>query len=324
MRVKGIKTVSLSRGKGKPSHKFGASKTKRKRLIRIGFAVIVLVALVGFEEYTHLITNTAYWLLDVTTPEVLVMMVIIFSLLLWKLPKYQVSKFALSDKDRFDRENEARKTLATILGGLFLLAGLYSSIKTLDLTGQGQITDRYTRAIEQLGESDANGNPKYEVRLGAIYALGRISRDSTEYGFQITRVLSSYIKIHAPASNVGVGCYRGEKPTEDIQAALSVLGRRMPGNFIDLRSTNLSGANFSFLDFTLASFQGANLSGVQFENADVSNADFGGSDLDAADLSTTVLFLGQLDKAFGSDRTRLPEGYRRPPGWGNRQCEARR
>jgi predicted metal-binding membrane protein len=53
-------------------------------------------------------------------------------LLLWLLAKLQVKRFqALSD--RFDRENEARKTLAQIVGGLLVLAGLYSSIQAFDL-----------------------------------------------------------------------------------------------------------------------------------------------------------------------------------------------
>jgi hypothetical protein len=41
------------------------------------------------------------------------------------------------------------------------------TVRTYRLTQQGQITDRYTKAIEQLGAE------KLEVRLGGIYALGR-------------------------------------------------------------------------------------------------------------------------------------------------------
>lgn len=48
------------------------------------------------------------------------------------------------------------------------------------LTAQGQITDRYTKAVEQLGQP---GPEKIDVRLGAIYALERIMRDSaTDHG----------------------------------------------------------------------------------------------------------------------------------------------
>ena len=127
-------------------------------------------------------------------PEILFTVALLAVLAIWWLPKRQVARSqGVTDNNRFDRENEARKTLAQIVGGALVLAGLYSSIKTFDLQRQtenlqeqGQITDRFTKAIDQLGALspggglDANGKPKtnLEVRLGGIYALERIARDS--------------------------------------------------------------------------------------------------------------------------------------------------
>jgi hypothetical protein len=52
-------------------------------------------------------------------------------LALWLLPKRQVARLqGLSVENRFDRENEARKTMAQIIGGVFVLAGLYFSLQT--------------------------------------------------------------------------------------------------------------------------------------------------------------------------------------------------
>src|SRR5689334_5118384 len=57
-------------------------------------------------------------------PALLVVTGILAVFLLWKLPKWQVARStALTDDNRFDRENEARKTLAQIIGGVVLLAG---------------------------------------------------------------------------------------------------------------------------------------------------------------------------------------------------------
>ena len=124
---------------------------------------------------------------------------IVVILLWWKLPKVQVARSkALTDQIRFDRENEARKTLAQILGGIFLLAGLYSSVQTFNLAREGQITDRYTKAIEQLGASDGTGISKLEVRLGGIYALERIARDSERDHRTIMEVLTTYVREHSP------------------------------------------------------------------------------------------------------------------------------
>jgi hypothetical protein len=46
--------------------------------------------------------------------------------------------------------------------------------RTHELTEQGQVTDRYTKAIEQLGSKEL------DVRIGGIYALERIARDSAK------------------------------------------------------------------------------------------------------------------------------------------------
>ena len=46
--------------------------------------------------------------------------------------------------------------------------------RTHELAERGQVTDRFTKAIEQLGSD------KLDVRIGGIYALERIARDSAE------------------------------------------------------------------------------------------------------------------------------------------------
>ena len=145
--------------------------------------------------------------------------VVLVILALWLLPKWQVARLkGLRVENRFDRENEARKTLAQIIGGVLLLAGLYSSVRTLDLQRvnvdlqrEGQITDRFTKAIDQLGAVqpggavDADGKPKInlEVRLGGIYALDRIAHESAEDQSVIMEVLTAYVRDNSnDASNV--------------------------------------------------------------------------------------------------------------------------
>src|ERR1035438_1185774 len=76
------------------------------------------------------------------------------ALCLWKIPQWQTRKLTdLRPKERFDSVNEARKTLAQILGGIALLVGLYSAWQnftlareSLSVSQQGQITDRFTKA----------------------------------------------------------------------------------------------------------------------------------------------------------------------------------
>jgi hypothetical protein len=88
-------------------------------------------------------------------------------------------------------------TLAQILAGAALLSGLYFTWRTLQVNREGQITERFTRAIDQLGKVDDNNNKLFEIRLGGIYALERISRESEEDHWPIMEVLTAYVRQHA-------------------------------------------------------------------------------------------------------------------------------
>jgi hypothetical protein len=73
----------------------------------------------------------------------------------------------------------ARGRLLTLGTGLFAAGALLFTgrnyglaRRTYQLAEAGQVTDRYTKAIDQLGSD------KIDVRIGGIYALERIARDS--------------------------------------------------------------------------------------------------------------------------------------------------
>jgi hypothetical protein len=72
--------------------------------------------------------------------------------------------------------------------------------QTRQLTEQGQITERFTRAIDQLGATDDDGNPRLEIRLGGIYALERIDKESPKRAYHSTvmEVLTAYVRENAP------------------------------------------------------------------------------------------------------------------------------
>jgi hypothetical protein len=98
---------------------------------------------------------------------IMLLIFLLFWLLLWKLPQWQVATVPAM-KDRIDLESQSRQTLAQIVGGAVLLVGLYFTAQTLRTTQESQITDRFTKAIDQLGKDNL------AVRLGGIYALERI------------------------------------------------------------------------------------------------------------------------------------------------------
>jgi hypothetical protein len=99
----------------------------------------------------------------------------------------------------------------------------------LRLAREGQITDRFTRAINHLG------NEELDVRLGGIYALVRIAHDSPPDQEAITEILAAYIRRHSPWPPAPGDQYAATAPIDeipelriraaDVQAALSALGR---------------------------------------------------------------------------------------------------
>ncbi len=230
--------------------------------------------------------------------------VVLFLLAVSLIPRWQVpSDSGLTPKDRFDIENDARVTVAQIGGGLALLVALYftwrrvgAAEKGVRLAEQGQITERFTRAIEQLGSSEL------AIRLGGIYALERIARDSERDHWPIMEVLTSFVRQKAPWSEEAA-MYEDENTPlpstrADVQAVLTVIGRRErsaareSGRVLDLRWCDLRGA-----DLTGAHLEGASLESAHLEWAYLGEAHLRGANLYGAELARTHLEGADLSHA---------------------------
>ena len=107
---------------------------------------------------------------------------------------------------RLDEVNGLRSTLVAVLAGVAVAAGAIvgalhfreisrQNRAVLELQRPGQVTECFTKAIEQLGQS---GDDKVDVRIGAVYALEQIARDSAELYWPIMEVLTAYLREHAP------------------------------------------------------------------------------------------------------------------------------
>jgi Pentapeptide repeats (8 copies) len=220
--------------------------------------------------------------------------------IIWKVPQWQAAGWQgqMETKDLAKLQNDARTTLVQALGGAVLLIGLYFTLRNLQLTEDRQITERYTRAIEQLGSD------KLELRLGAIYALERIARDSERDHWPIMEILTTYVREHAPWNEPEQHSNEGSltetpptqnpeprpKPTTDVQAILTVLGRRTrsygkgeEGPLI-LTRTDLRGANLSVAHLERAFFSGAHLERAFLIEARLKRASFSSANLEFARL----------------------------------------
>jgi len=171
-------------------------------------------------------------------------------------------------KDRLSLENEMLKSLGSIVGGAFLVVGVYFTWRNTFLTKEGQITDRFNSAINHMGDE------KPEIRLGGIYALARIAKDSPKDHWSVVQILCAFVRTRSanrdPGSNLPA----------DVQAVLTETSEQsLDLTGVDLRNADLKGARFDRVRF-----DDANLQSVDFMRASLIGADFRGAKLQKAHL----------------------------------------
>ncbi len=121
----------------------------------------------------------------------------------------QLARVDPKDRPKFESDLSSGRlqvitTIAQIGGGAALLVGIYFTYQNLIATREGQVTDRFIRAVDQLGAKDKDGNPAPEIRRGGVYGLRRIAQDSREDYKPIRRILNDYIMINAPWSDTDI------------------------------------------------------------------------------------------------------------------------
>jgi hypothetical protein len=210
--------------------------------------------------------------------------------------------------------SDARSALLQAVGGLLLAAGAVATWRQVRISREGQITERFTRAVDQLGSEDL------DVRLGGLFALERIARDSPDDRPTIAEILTAYIRQRSPWPPSQKGQYRPDWPLEqqpdlrarapDVQAALTVLGRgrfpkpsdpaasdadRLDLREIDLRRADLNGVHLQGARLDGARLQGTWLLDAHLEGAVLTNAHLEGAVLGAAYLKGAVLVNAHLE-----------------------------
>jgi len=235
-------------------------------------------------------------------------------LAVWKLPSLLYGDVTQASPDaRLQAATGFRTALVAGLAGLAALFSLAIATRTYRLTQQGQITERYTKAIEQLGSD------KLDVRLGGIYALERIAVDSERDHRTVVEVLSAFVREHSPPAILpspaaddadGRSSEPLLPPSTDVQAAVTVLGRLPQRRGIsrgDLRGvdlhrvnlwrSNLQGAHLRGVNLEWAILESANLRGVNLRRATLEGATLQGAHLQGADLGRASLGWARLQGA---------------------------
>jgi len=224
-------------------------------------------------------------------------------LVVWPLPSLLTRHPRVDAAARHTAITNTRTGLVATLAVLGAGVGLAYTARTYRLSREGHLTDRYTKAVEQLGSD------KIEVRLGGIYALERLMRDSSTDQPTIVEVLAAYTREHAPPASLDEA-KTADSPTlpssphADVQAALTVLGRRTAvaaENPIDLIGTHLTGAQLDGANLTRARFSGANLTGAGLNEANLTGAGLSEANLTGAYLNEADLTDADLSEADLTD-----------------------
>jgi uncharacterized protein YjbI with pentapeptide repeats len=185
--------------------------------------------------------------------------------------------------------------LAAVGALAFTAQSLNATKYQLTLSAQGQVTERFGKAIDQLGSQIS------DVRLGGIYALERLARDPALDQPTVVEVLGAFIRDRRNRQLNKV-CPLEFLPT-DVQSALTVLSRRDvshdgPSLQIDLHDTclgnstlrggNLSNALLDYVNMPAVEWSGIQLRGASIYSASLYVANLSRADLAGANLSSTL------------------------------------
>ena len=180
---------------------------------------------------------------------------------------------------------------------------------------QRRIVETFTKAIEQLGSD------KLEVRVGAIFALERISNESSYDYWTIMEVLTAFVRERMRYTIIEAGLRdrayllweqaggpegrteefwfeavrleRRDQPLTDIFAILTVIGRRSAENQLreedrgwrlDLGGTCLTEFNQQRISLKQAVLYGAHLERARLADAHLEEAKLHHAHLEGADL----------------------------------------
>ncbi|MEW2624989.1 pentapeptide repeat-containing protein [Streptomyces sp. NPDC048106] len=209
----------------------------------------------------------------------------------------------LAAAERLSAVNNVRATLLQAVGGVVVLFGAYATWRQLRVsqdglkaTWEGHVTDRFSRAVDQLG------GDKLDVRIGGVYALWRIADHSVRDREAVISIMAAYVRTHlpwppqepgSPAADASINAVRPlETRAADAQTALTclgVLGRERRPEWLNLSLTDLRRADCDGLWLRGVNLDGACLAAASVYQVELSKASLIAADLRHAELGTSIL-----------------------------------
>lgn len=214
----------------------------------------------------------------------------------------------MTSAERLSAANDVRTALAALVVAIGAVGSLFFTGRSYTLSREGHITDRFSKAVEQLG------SPNPAVRLGGLYALERIGKDSHRDRNTVVYVVGAFVRQADGESSTGADgrlMLGNESQTainvllrvaEGWPGSLNLRGARLQGAQLqrrdlsrawlhdaDLTDANLAEACLTDCVLRRASLVRTNLSGANLRGADLRGADWTDANLDGADLEGAML-----------------------------------
>lgn len=210
---------------------------------------------------------------------------------------------SVAAQDRLKAVNDVRTTLLQVVGGLVVHFGAYATWRQLRVSQdglraaqEGYVTDRFSRAVDQLGSD------KLDVRIGGLHALWRIAEQSARDREAIISIQAAYLRTHLPWPPAAPESPAADAPINDVapletrsadaQVALTALGvlcRHREQSWVNLSITDLRRADCDGLWFPEVNFDRACLEAAGFYRANLTQASLVSVNLRHADLTTAIL-----------------------------------
>ncbi|WP_052245259.1 pentapeptide repeat-containing protein [Halocynthiibacter namhaensis] len=271
----------------------------------------------------------------------MVFAILIFLLACGIIAKFTVSVFSGGLRTEIDQARTTRELGTAVLalfGAPFLVWRTVIASKQAHTAEQGLYTDRIAKAVEQIGadkvvkqqRKDEKGNltyerdkdnkrifskpimveetaPNLEVRIGGLYALERIARDSPKDHITVMEIICAYIRENCkpdvsqfPADDAPLDVWINwdvpaqQHPRSDINTAISVINnrdkRQLEREKIRKFKLNLAGVDFRGLTVKLTNFSGTNFNNAKFLAATISNSTLRGAHFDTVDFRKARLW----------------------------------
>ncbi|MFB7373647.1 pentapeptide repeat-containing protein [Streptomyces sp. NPDC056222] len=228
---------------------------------------------------------------------------VVFVVLPGVVVDHDLAGASVAAQDRLKAVNDVRATLLQVIGGLVVLFGAYATWRQLRVsqdglraTQEGYVTDRFSRAVDQLGSD------KLDVRIGGLHALWRIAEQSARDREAVISIQAAYLRTHLPWPPTGQ-----ESPTADVpinqiapletraadaQVALTALGvlcQNREESWVNLSVTDLRRADCDGLWFIEVNLDRACMEAAGLYHANLTQASLVSVNLRHADLTTAIL-----------------------------------